>query len=252
MGLFDPWDRTQIQKYRAIYAARLTPNIPPGLDRLFQGVIATRRLPGPAKYAWGALYATCVLVVPQWKGILTFALAGTAFAGYFPPGAAMVMGFVSLMTVGFFQSPIRSLPLVPGGRQERFLATVALILGLSTIWVLLFGVFIGLTHLLATLVPGRHGAGGHLTLHAISFKVLALPLAVVPFAALVQTLFYRKPAGLALAIMLVTTLMILSSTPLGLYQAITPALAVIGTALSWGICVSILYRIAMHRDLVRE
>ena len=252
MGLFDPWDRSQIQKYRAIYAARFTNNIPPGLDRFFQRVIGTRRPSSPGKYAWGVLYTTCVLVVPQWKGLLTVALVAVAFAGYFPSVTPIVMGFLPLMTAGFLQSPIGTALLVAGGRKERFFATVVLILGLSAVWVLLFGVFVGLTHLLAPIVPTVTVRSVTLSLHAIGFEVLSIPLVVVPVVGLVQTLFCRKPVWLALSIMLVNTIMMISSTPLGLYWAITPALAVGGTVLSWGICVSILYRIAMWSDLGRR
>ena len=67
-----------------------------------------------------------------------------------------------------------------------------------------------------------------------------------------QTLFCRKPVALALSIMLVLTLIMMSSTPLGLYRAVTPAIAIGGTVLSWAVCVSILYRIAMRSDLVRQ
>jgi len=253
IGFFDPWDRSQIhQRYRALFATRFTRNVPPELDRFFQRVIATRRLSSPARYAWGALYTTCVLVVPQWRGPLMLALAVVTFAGYFPAAAPMVMGFLPLMTVGFFQSPIGTALLVAGGRKERFFATATLILGFSMVWVLLFGVLVGLTHLLAPLVPAVTLGGDTLNLHAISFKVVLIPLALVPVVGLVQTLFCRKPVWLALSIMLVTAIMMTSSTPLGLYQAVTPALAVVGTVLSWGICMSLLYRIAMYSDLARQ
>jgi uncharacterized membrane protein YccF (DUF307 family) len=252
MGFFDPWDRRHAQRFRELYATRFIKNIPPAWDRFFQRVIGSRPPFDPGKYAWGALYTTCVLVAPQWKGILTIALAWTAFAGYFPAAGPMVIGFLPLMTAGFLQSPLGTALLVAGGRKERFFATVALILAFSMVWVLLFGVFVGLTHLLAPVVPALTVRGVTLTLHALGFAILAIPLVVVPVVGLVQTLFYRKPVGLALSIMLVATIMMISTSPLGLYRAITPALAVGGTVLSWGICLSLLYRIAMHRDLVGQ
>jgi hypothetical protein len=52
--------------------------------------------------------------------------------------------------------------------------------------------------------------------------------------------------------MLLTALVMISWLPLGLYRAVTPTLAIGGTVLSWGICLSLLYRIARHRDLVRR
>ncbi len=251
MGFFDPWDRKQVQRYRELYATRFTKTTP-RLDRLFQRIMGHRSLSDLGTYAWGALYTTGVLVAPQWRGVLTVALVGVALAGYFPPLAPMFMSFLPLMTAGFLQSPLGTALLVAGGRKERFFATAALILGLSILWVLLFGLLVGLTHLLAPLVPAVTVRGVTLSLHAISFQVLGIPLVLVPLVGLVQTLFCRKPAWLMLSITLVTTLIIISSTPLGLYCAITPALAIAGTVLSWGICLSLLYRIAMHRDLVRQ
>lgn len=129
---------------------------------------------------------------------------------------------------------------------------MALILGFSAVWVLLFGVFVGLTHLLAPGVPAVTVRGVTLTLHTLGFVMLAIPLVVVPVVGLVQTLFYRKPAWLTLSIMLLIAIMMMSSTPLGLYRAVTPALLIGGAVLSWGICLSLLYRIAMHSDLVRQ
>ena len=252
IGFFDPWDRRQAQRFRSLYATRFIKNIPPAWDRYFQGVIGRRPLSDPGKYAWGTLYTTCVLVGPQWKGILALALVWLAFGGYFPAAAPMFMGFLPLMTAGFLQSPLGTVLLVAGGRKERFFATVALILGFSAVWVLLFGVVVGLTHLLAPVVPAVTVRGYTLSLHAISFQVVWIPLVLVPVVGLVQTLFCRKPVSLALSIMLVTTIMMMSSSPLGLYQAVTPMAAVGGTILTWGICMSLLYRIAMHSDLVRR
>jgi hypothetical protein len=252
MGLFDPWDRKQAQKYRDLYATRFIKNIPPAWDRYFQGVIGRRPPSDPGKYAWGALYTTCVLVGPQWKGILTLALVWLAFGGYSRAAAPMVMGFLPLITVGFLQSPLGTALLVAGGRRERFFATVALILGFSIVWVLLFGVVVGLIHLLAPVVPAVTVRGYTLSLHAISFQVVWIPLVLVPVVGLVQTLFCRKPVWLALSIMLVTAILMLFTSPLGLYQAITPMVMSGAAVLTWGICLLILYRIALHSDLVRN
>ena len=252
MGFFDPWDRSQVQKYRSIYAARFTKNIPPGLDRFFQGAIGTRRPSSPSRYIWGVLYTTCVLVGPQWKWLLTFAVLAIACTAYFPPMAPGVISVVFFMMTGFVQPPLCTAWLVAGGRRERFFATVALILVLGVVSALLVGVLAGLTHLLAPLAPTIRWKGLALAPHALSFQVLAIPLVLLPVVGLLQTLFCRKPLALALSIMLVLALIMVSSMPLNLYQAVTPALAVIGTILSWAICMSILYRIAMRSDLVRQ
>ncbi len=252
MGLLDQWDRKQARKYRDFYATRFTKNIPPELDRFFQRAIAERRESSPAKYAWGALYTTCVLVAPQWKGILTVTLIGIAWAGYSSAVAPVVMGFLPLMTAGFLQSPLGTALLVAGGRKERFFATAVLILGFSVLWVLLFGAFVGLTHLLAPVVPAVTVRGVTLSLHALNFQMLAIPLVLVPLVGLMQTLFYRKPVCLALSLMLLMAIVMMSTMPLSLYRAVTPALAIGGTVLSWGICLSLLYRIAMRSDLVRQ
>jgi hypothetical protein len=249
MGLLDPWDRSQVQKHRAHYATRFTRKIPPGLDQFFQRVIGTRRPSSPGKYAWGVLYTTCVLVAPQWRGLLSLALLAVVYAAYFPPGASFVMVAVFMMMTGFVHPPICTALLVAGGRKERFFATVVLILVLGLVSGLLVGVLVGLTHLLASLAPPVRLMGRTLHPQAISFKVLLVPLALLPIAGLIQTLFYRRPARLALSIMLVLAIIMSSSTPLGWYRTVTPALAVVGTVLSWGICVPILYRIAMRSDL---
>jgi hypothetical protein len=251
IGFFDPWDRSQIQKYRSIYAARFTKNIPPELDRFFQRAIRTRRPSSLSKHAWGVLYTTCVLVGPQWKWLLTFAVVAITFTAYFPPVAPGVISVIFFMMTGFVQPPLCTAWLVAGGRRERFFATVALILVLGVVSALLVGVLAGLTHLLAPLAPPIRFKGLALDPHALSFQVLAIPLVLLPVVGLLQTLFYRKPLALALSIMLVLAIIMVSSMPLSLYQAVTPALAIGGTVLSWAVCISILYRIAMRSDLVR-
>ncbi|OHB67224.1 MAG: hypothetical protein A2Y76_12225 [Planctomycetes bacterium RBG_13_60_9] len=252
IGLFDPWDRSQIQKFRDIYAARFTKNSPPGLDRFFQGVIGSHGPSDPGKYAWGALYTTSVLIAPQWKGLLTIMLFAVAMAGYSLLMAPFAISFISLMMTGLIHPPIRAALLVAGGRKERFFATVALILVFGAASVLIVGVLVGLTHLLALIVPAVTWRGVTLDLQAISLTVLAIPLAIIPIAGLIQTLFYRKPVWLALSAMLVMVIMMLFFTAPGSYQAVTPARAIGGTVLSWGICLSIMYRVAMHSDLVRQ
>lgn len=252
IGFFDPWDRTQIQKYRTLYAARFTKNIPPGLDRFFQRAIGARRSTSLSKYVWGVLYTTCVLVAPQWKWLLTFAVLAITCTAYSPLMAPSVISVVFFMMTGFVQPPICTAWLVAGGRKERFFATVALILVLAVVAALLVGVLVGLTHLLAPLVPPVRWKGLTLAPHALSFQVLAVPLVLLPVVGLLQTLFYRKPVALALSIMLVLTVIMVSSMPLSLYQAVTPALAVGGTVLSWAVSVTILHRIAMRSDLVRR
>jgi len=251
IGFFDPWDRSQIQKFRSIYAARFTKNIPPGLDRFFQRAIGARSLSSPGKYVWGVLYTTCVLVGPQWKWLLTFTVLAVTFTAYFPPVAPGVISVVFFMMTGFVQPPLGTALLVAGGRRERFFATVALLLVLGVFSTLLIGILIGLTHLLAPLVPPIRFKGLTLDPHALSLTVLAVPLVLLPLVGLLQTLFCRKPVWLALSIMLVLTVVMAFSLPLGLYEAVTPVLAVTGTVLSWGICLSILYRIARRSDLVR-
>lgn len=251
IGFFDPWDRSQIQKYRALYAARFPKNIPPSLDRFFQRAIGTRRPTSPAKYAWGVLYTTCVLVGPQWKWLLTFAVLAITCTAYFPPMAPGVISAVFFMMTGFVQPPLCTAWLVAGGRKERFFATVALILVLGVVSALLVGALAGLTHLLAPLAPPIRWKGLALDPHALSFQVLAVPLVLLPVVGLLQTLFCRKPLALALSIMLVLAIIMVSSMPLNLYQAVTPAIAIGGTVLSWVVCMSILYRIAMRSDLVR-
>ena len=180
IGFFDPWDRSQIQKYRALYAARFTKNIPPELDRFFQRAIGTRRPSSPAKYAWGVLYTTCVLVGPQWKWLLTFAVLAITCTAYFPPMAPGVISVVFFMMTGFVQPPLCTAWLVAGGRKERFFATVALILVLGVVSALLVGVLAGLTHLLAPLAPPIRWKGLALDPHALSFQVLAIPSGAAP------------------------------------------------------------------------
>jgi hypothetical protein len=250
IGFFDPWDRSQTQRYRAIYAARFIKNTPE-LDRFFHGVIGRRPLSGLGKHAWGALYTTFALLAMQWKGLLSIVLMAVVWAVYVPAAAPASIGVASLilMLTGLVQPPLGTTLLIGGGRKERFFATITLILVLSTASVLLVGALVGLTHLLAPFVPAVTWKGHTWHPQAISLQALAVPLVVLPLVGLIQTLFYRKPTGLALSIMLVTTLMMISP---GLYRAVTPMLAVGGVVLSWSVCMLLLYRIAMRSDLVRQ
>ena len=182
------------------------------------------------------VYAGVVMVVWFWSAL-------SVTKGKVPFGGFLLGSLLLGLLVATLQMETASKPFsfcLPGHRE----AVRRLVLRV--------GIPAGLTHLLAPLAPPIRWKGLALDPHALSFQVLAVPLVLLPVVGLLQTLFYRKPVWLAFSIMLGLVVIMVSAMSLNLYQAVTPALAVGGTVLSWAVCVSILYRIAMHSDLVKR
>jgi hypothetical protein len=249
--LFTPWDRARMERYRQVYAARrFTKNVSPALDGFFQRAIARRGLSDRRRYVWGALYLTCVLMVPQWTGLVCLVLLAAVWSGFAPSVAPFVIGVVPLMMAGLLQPPLGTTLLVAGGRRERFFATAALMLGLGAASVLVVGVAIALTHLLAPLVPAFEWKGIVLHLQPVCPALLLVPLVVFPVVTLMNILFRRRPVWLLVSLMLVFVVVSFCAALLGRLGATQPGLSAVGILLSWSICLAAVRRIALHRDLV--
>ncbi len=249
--LFTPWNPSQMERYRQVYAARrFTKNVSPALDGFFQRAISRNGLLDRRKYIWGALYSTCVLIIPQWKGLVFVIVLAVIWSGYQPSAAPFIAGIIPLMMAGFLQPPLGTTLLVAGGRRERFFATAVLMLGLGGVSVLVVGVAIALTHLLAPLVPTFEWEGIVLHLRPLRPALLLIPLVVFPFVNLMYILFRRSPVWLIFSLMLAFVFVSFCAALLDRFGAIQPGLSAVGILLSWGICLAAVHRLALHRDLV--
>ncbi len=251
--LLCPWSRSQTQRCRQAQAARRFPkNLNPAVDRFLLHSISARGLSDLPKHIWGALYPTCALIVPQWKGLVFVVVLGTIVAGYEPSAAPFVMGIVPMILAGFLESHAQSLQHIAVGRRERLAVAVVLMSGFGAASVLVVGTAVAFTHLLAVVVPPVQIKGIVFALQPIRSTVFWIPLTVFPGMTLIHTLFHQNPAKLGLAMGLMFGLVFWFVTPFGKHAMVTPAIGVFGVLVLWAACLATTYRFAMHGDLARR
>lgn len=231
---------------------RSSRNLNPTVDRFLLNAIAARGLSDLSKHIWGALYPTCALIIPQWRGQVFVVVFGTLWAGYQPSAAHFVMGVVPMILAGFSVSHSPSLQLVPVGRRERLAVALVLMLAFGVASVLVVGMAVAWTYLLAAVVPTVEAKGIVLTLQPIPPTTLWGPLAVFPGITLIHALCRRNPARFGLAMGLMFGFVFMFVTPFGKHVTVTPAMGVFGVLVLWTVCLATAYRLSMHGDLARR
>jgi len=142
------------------------------------------------RYCWGILYeqtAEFIQFLPM--GISTLLL----FLGfcYFPSLNSDFIFLLPLMMMVRLRIPIRFSLLLPVGRMGRFWGAMAVIVSITGLVITLYLVQIGLSHLLAHILPDISWQKSTFTFHAINGFILYAALTLLPFFFASHILFPR-------------------------------------------------------------
>ncbi|NLZ06267.1 MAG: hypothetical protein GXY19_13945 [Phycisphaerae bacterium] len=260
IGFAEVFDRDKLRRsphYRSAAPwTRLKDHPRPWVEKLFLGCIVKCRPLSVARCMWGAVYSSFALVLSQWRNALFLVVVMTVFLGYLS-GHLMVILFAALPIVagamGLSHGALYSSMLTAGGRRERFTATLAV----AATGAILVTVFMALVAVLSVplshLLPELHIYGQRLTYRVISARVFYGPWVLLPIAAMIHLVFYRRPIlsmilliALMYAVVLAAELLSHDLRPL----VNAPAAATLA-ALCWLAFILVLSRIAHRRPLVR-
>jgi len=209
--------------------------------------------PNTAQYIWGALYAW---LTPGGGGrgqlvdTSAFALACAALTWYFPS-----VGLIFIMTMsfeGFSKPALYSKLLIAGGRRERFLATLMLLIVVGSVWTINIALSFAAVDLVQSYLPAARMRVSHLEkgLPPVDIRLALLLTAIYPVRALADLAFGRSARG-SVATMTLFLLVYLPVMFARRWLTGIPLVCVAGVmAVSWVVCAYGLYRITMRRDLV--
>ena len=249
VGLLDPWDRSKMQKFRHVWAARRFAKAPyPGVDVFFLRRICGHGNSDLRRCIWGTLYTTFALAAPQWKGLLVVVLMAVIWGGYAPGAAAFLIPMAALILTGFINPPLYSEFPVAGSRRERLLGTMAQMFVLAGVSMFMVGFAVLVVNRVLPLLPVIEVADFRLSFRPIDFTVLLPVVVVFPIMGIVRVLFYWKPMGLMLGTMLLLAGMMVAAI---VVKSVPWAYAAATAGIFWVVCFLVVYRLAMRSDLVR-
>lgn len=206
IGFLDVWNREKMRKYQTARAAikweKLGGHPNQRLERFFLGQMRRSGHFSKRQCAWGTLYTISPVALLQWKGLALSLLPMAVWAGYVSRGAPFMVCFVSVMISGLTlaRPPVYSSLLTGGGRRERLWATATTVAAAALLSAALIAVTALLSIPLARVIPEIEFRGLKLVLHPIDLRVLTLPLLVVPIAATLHLIFYRRLVLLLLSL----------------------------------------------------
>lgn len=260
IGFAEVLDRDKLRRspqYRSAAPwTRLKDHPRPWVQKLFLGGMTKCRPLSAARCAWGAVYTSFAVMLSQWTNVLFLVLVMTIFLGYLGR-PLMVILFTSLPIIGGAMSlshgALYSSLLTAGGRRERFCATLAVAATGAVLVTAFMALVAALSVPLASLLPDFHVYGQRLTYRVISARVFYGPWVLLPIAAMIHLVFYRRPIlsmillmALMYAVVLTAELLSHDLRPL----ANAPAAVTLAT-LCWLAFILVLSRIAHRRPLVR-
>lgn len=115
---------------------------------------------GACRYLWGSLYQAFGRVLSYWKWILAGVFLASLALGY-APGSFTQLAFVFLgINASLMELPATSSLLLPGGRRERFYATVLAAVVASLSLLALASVVAGLSEFIDVVLGGDTGSLG--------------------------------------------------------------------------------------------
>lgn len=260
IGFAEVFDRDKLRRSPQARSAapwtRLKDHPRPWVEKLFLGGMTKCRPLSAARCACGAVYSSFALVLSQWTNVLFLVVVMTAFLGYLG-GHLMVILFASLPIVagamGLSHGALYSSMLTAGGRRERFTATLAVAATGAVLVTVFMALVAALSVPLSRVLPDFHVYGQRLTYRVISARVFYGPWVLLPIAATIHLVFYRRPLlsmillmALMYAVVLTAELLSHDLRPL----ANAPATGTLAT-LCWLAFILVLSRIAHRRPLVR-
>jgi hypothetical protein len=158
---------------------------PPGVDDSFRREMERRRYFGVTRYICGSFYETFGWLLSKWKWILAGVVAAAIVANFVRSGVIEFMFVLSgFFVAGGLLSPTTFTLLVPGGRKERYWATLALAVVGSLLLVGIAGSIALLSEVFAIFLAAAFSWGNT---HGLLFgqmgpAVVLLPCLLVPVA----------------------------------------------------------------------
>ncbi len=260
IGFAEVFDRDKLRRSPQARSAapwtRLKDHPRPWVQKLFLGGMTKCRPLSAARCACGAVYSSFALVLSQWTNVLFLVVVMTVFLGYLGRHL-MVILFASLPIVagamGLSHGALYSSLLTAGGRRERFCATLTVAATGAVLVTVFMALVAALSVPLSHLLPELHIYGQRLTYHVINARVFYGSWVVLPIAATIHLVFYRRPLlsmillmALMYAVVLTAELLSHDLRPL----ANAPAAGTLAT-FCWLTFILVVSRIANRRPLVK-
>lgn len=209
---------------------------------------------GLPRLLWAVAYHTVGRYLLAWKGIMILSLMGTLYMGYMSRVASpFVLVMVCFLTSQMAAATAGGCALLKtDGRRQRFkIALAGSLVSQALVMVFLLGMIL-LSYGLAPLLPALPPDGRPTSFHTLDWRLLLLPLAIIPALGGIGLLFPKKSHWFFMAtvgvgfpgLMLLFTndyLQGLDSSYVGLY--------VLLVCLSWGILVACNHWHCFRRDL---
>jgi hypothetical protein len=235
-------------------ASMLTPR-EDWITRLLLARMVGSKQASASKYIWAALYRCSLPGGGGRRQIVAIAAESLVIAvlAWYAPCAGPA--FFVLMAIGRLEE--RGLPLylnVPfaGGRRERFLASMVLLILLSSFWTLSIAVAFSTMNRLGPHLPwadaGIRQVGSEGVPMALGLAVFLT--AMFPISSLLNVVFHSYPAGSTAAKMIVFLPLAFWSVCVQWQMAMPLAYAAGAILASWIVCACGVYDTAMHFDLV--
>ncbi len=206
-----------------------------------------------SQFVWGHLYATFAIGLSQWKSILCSLVLLPVVLGYMGRGQWVVVFFAPMLAMQV-RPALYSNMLTPGGRDQRFAATLAAAAVGAALLVLVVALIVLASILLAVIVPDIEYRGLSLQYHRVSPRALWV-VALLPVMYALRLIFFRRPVLLMGATMgLIYAVILPSWMPqrhLGPALIVSPVSVVSLTVLLWIAYISVVYYIARKGCLVR-
>jgi hypothetical protein len=228
------------------------------LSRFLLGRMRASAYASIAKHVWGALYAWQLRGGgARWEltWLVAFSLASCVVAWYNPLSGGL---YIAIASVGLL---IRTHPLpatlpVGGGRRERFVATMALLILLGGILMLTVALTFVTMDLLEPYIPQGFIRAEDLQsrhLQPITLRLATLLTSLFPIGCFLEVLWGERRVLMFLArSMLFVVAGELAAFKGAWVMAVSPAYTAAGVVLAWSISAYGIYRVTMTSDLVRR
>ena len=219
------------------------------LDRMKQSAALST-----ARYCWGVLYerlATCLRIGPGMALLLIMAI----MLCYLSMRLSMMFLLPLGIVLGRLRIPIRSSLLLPAGRMERFWGAATLMVSFAGLIISMYLLLIGLSHLIAPIMPDIYWKNTTFTYNRWSgLSLLYAALTLTPLVFAVQILFPRY-VMIAIPVIIAPLIIIFSAVTriqpkwLALFSPTTiiPALLIL-----WALLFLLLRHICLRRSLVGQ
>lgn len=257
--IFDTWNPKKLQEHaRRRQAAKLERSrVNPWVERFFLGRMKKCHHPGSGRYIWGELYTTYGKTLSRWREIVTpflFIVAMMLFFSYSRPSGTNIFFFMVGLFVAHMRLPIYSCMTISGGRNERFITSIALAGTYSLLVTAALTAISFLSVALALIMPVFTFRGVELTFHVTSLRLLIVPSVIIPIVLAIRLLTNSKLFTTFVAITLFCVLSIVSGTnaPGKFYKLFNPVLLTCLLISGWLVLVLVLRHVCMKRSFVGQ